>query len=193
MKLILALALALSAAAECTTLSAPSMGMHAPKEDAQVTHFLASIDLAEYAAAFAEHKVDYETLTKLNDADLKEMGIKALGARKRIAAKQRSLASAKNDQAPRGTACPGPPSVNTTFALPMAPSLIHDSTEGADTSSAQISTQCQFVDLNGDGLPDYVCSGSGANNWPEVREPNLFGYPLSCVYMNNGNGWSAPV
>jgi hypothetical protein len=138
MKLILALALA--AAAEGATLSAPSMGMHSPKEDAQVTHFLASIDLAEYAAAFAEHKVDYETLTELNDVDLKEMGIKALGARKRI------LKAATSDEP-----CPG-----CNFMLPY---LMYD----LGTSQLQY---CSFVDFNGDGLQDYACADySGGGNF----------------------------
>jgi hypothetical protein len=99
MKLMLALTLALSAAAEGATLSAPSMGMHAPKEDAQVTHFLASIDLAEYAAAFAEHEVDYETLMELNDSQLKEIGVFAVGARLKIrrASTLRQSSNIKND------------------------------------------------------------------------------------------------
>jgi hypothetical protein len=54
------------------------------QEDKNVTAFLASIDLGEYASAFAEHKVDYETLLGLHQGHLKEMGVKALGARLKI-------------------------------------------------------------------------------------------------------------
>jgi hypothetical protein len=64
--------------------SVPSMNMHEPKEDKRVTGFLTLIDLGEYAPAFAEHKVDYETLVALTDAELEKMGVAAVGARKRI-------------------------------------------------------------------------------------------------------------
>jgi hypothetical protein len=72
-----------------------SISMHDPKEDTRVTKFLASIDLAEYAPAFAEHKVDFETLLLLTDDQLKEIGIRAVGARARIMAKQRSIVNSQ--------------------------------------------------------------------------------------------------
>jgi CRISPR/Cas system-associated protein Cas5 (RAMP superfamily) len=33
---------------------------------------------------FIEHEIDYQTFLSLEDADLKELGIKALGSRKKI-------------------------------------------------------------------------------------------------------------
>merc|ERR1712167_67705 len=62
----------------------PSMAMHEPNEDKRVTAFLASIKLGEYAPAFAKHKVDYETLLDMDHTDLKEVGVVALGARKKM-------------------------------------------------------------------------------------------------------------
>ena len=35
---------------------------------------------------FVEHEIDYKTFLGLEDADLKELGIKALGSRKKILA-----------------------------------------------------------------------------------------------------------
>ena len=52
--------------------------------DTRVGAILDALNLTHYAAHFANHEVDYETLLGLTDADLKEVGVKALGARKRI-------------------------------------------------------------------------------------------------------------
>jgi len=46
------------------------------------------------------------------------------------------------------------------------------------TYSSVIFEQCQFVDLNGDGLPEYICSF-------KQNEVNI----VNCVYLNTGNGW----
>ncbi len=51
-----------------------------------VKEWLAGLGLAQYAAAFAENDVDFAVLGKLNDADLKELGISSLGHRKRLVA-----------------------------------------------------------------------------------------------------------
>ena len=67
---------------QCSSI--PSMNMHVPKEDARITRFLASVDLMEYAPAFAEHKVEFELLPDLTDTDLEKIGIRALGARRKI-------------------------------------------------------------------------------------------------------------
>ena len=51
-----------------------------------VKEWLAGLGLAQYAAAFAENDIDFAILGKLNDADLKELGISSLGHRKRLLA-----------------------------------------------------------------------------------------------------------
>jgi hypothetical protein len=45
---------------------------------------LESISYAKYLPLFIEHEIDYPTFLTLEDADLKELGIKALGTRKKI-------------------------------------------------------------------------------------------------------------
>jgi hypothetical protein len=45
---------------------------------------LESIDHQNYLPLFIEHEIDYPTFLTLEDADLKELGIKALGSRKKI-------------------------------------------------------------------------------------------------------------
>ena len=45
---------------------------------------LESIGHSKYLALFIEHEIDYPTFITLEDADLKELGIKALGSRKKI-------------------------------------------------------------------------------------------------------------
>jgi hypothetical protein len=52
--------------------------------NAGISHILESIDHAKYLPQFIEHEIDYQTFLTLEDADLKELGIKALGSRKKI-------------------------------------------------------------------------------------------------------------
>ncbi|MGI9451843.1 MAG: AAA family ATPase, partial [Geminicoccaceae bacterium] len=49
-----------------------------------VAQWLADLGLSRYRDAFDEHAIDGDILKKLNDDDLKELGVKALGHRKRI-------------------------------------------------------------------------------------------------------------
>jgi len=49
-----------------------------------IARVLESIDHAKYLPLFIEHEIDYQTFLSLEDADLKELGIKALGSRKKI-------------------------------------------------------------------------------------------------------------
>ncbi len=49
-----------------------------------VAQWLADLGLSQYSDAFEEHAIDGDILKKLNNDDLKELGIKALGHRKRL-------------------------------------------------------------------------------------------------------------
>ncbi len=49
-----------------------------------VERWLADLGLAQYAGAFADHEIAYDQLAELDDADLKEIGVAALGHRKRL-------------------------------------------------------------------------------------------------------------
>lgn len=49
-----------------------------------IARVLESIDHSKYLPLFIEHEIDYQTFLSLEDADLKELGIKALGSRKKI-------------------------------------------------------------------------------------------------------------
>lgn len=46
--------------------------------------WLAAQGLADYAASFAAQKVDLALLAKLTESDFKELGVAALGDRKRM-------------------------------------------------------------------------------------------------------------
>src|SRR4026209_953427 len=50
----------------------------------QVTNWLEKLGLGQYAERFAENDIDFAVLAKLNDADLKELGVTSLGHRKRL-------------------------------------------------------------------------------------------------------------
>jgi hypothetical protein len=52
--------------------------------NSQVSAFLEDDGLDKYANHFANHEVDFEALLELTDNELKEIGVKAVGARKRI-------------------------------------------------------------------------------------------------------------
>ena len=50
----------------------------------QVAAWLEKLGLGQYAQRFAENDIDFVVLAKLNDADLKELGVTSLGHRKRL-------------------------------------------------------------------------------------------------------------
>jgi hypothetical protein len=50
----------------------------------QVSDWLEKLGFGQYAARFSENDIDFALLTKLNDADLKELGVTSLGHRKRL-------------------------------------------------------------------------------------------------------------
>jgi len=53
----------------------------------KIRDWLAELGLERYAPQFEENDIDKDVLTSLTDADLKEIGITSLGARKRILAR----------------------------------------------------------------------------------------------------------
>ncbi|TPX61251.1 hypothetical protein SpCBS45565_g07317 [Spizellomyces sp. 'palustris'] len=55
-----------------------------PKDFLQIRVLLESLDLENYVSIFIEQEIDFPTLLLLQDADLKEIGVKAFGSRKKI-------------------------------------------------------------------------------------------------------------
>ena len=62
----------------------------------QVADWLEKLGLGQYAQRFAENDIDFALLTKLTDANLKELGVTSLGHRMRLleAVVERAAASA---------------------------------------------------------------------------------------------------
>ena len=56
----------------------------APQHDPELKHFLAALGLAHHLPKFTTHEVPYELAMRMNEADLKEIGIHQWGARRRI-------------------------------------------------------------------------------------------------------------
>jgi class 3 adenylate cyclase/tetratricopeptide (TPR) repeat protein len=50
-----------------------------------ITDWLRALGLANHAAAFAENRIDFDVLPDLTDEDLRDLGVTALGNRKRLA------------------------------------------------------------------------------------------------------------
>jgi len=64
-----------------------SLPAFTPREwSVDVSAWLRELGLGEYAASFAENKIDSELLGQLTDDDLKSLGVSALGDRKRLLA-----------------------------------------------------------------------------------------------------------
>src|SRR4051794_37767330 len=72
----------------------------------KVEDWLEQLGLGHYAAAFAEHHVDLALVHHLNDADLRELGIAALGHRKRLLVAAAELAARAPEPALRNSAQP---------------------------------------------------------------------------------------
>jgi hypothetical protein len=73
--------------------------------------WLRSLGLEEYEAAFRENKVDAAVLPKLTAEDLKDLGIAAVGDRRKLLEAISALRSDANAQGPSGdpVAAPGAP------------------------------------------------------------------------------------
>ena len=52
----------------------------------EIEQVLKKVEFEKYLQLFVDHEIDYKTFLGLEDADLKEMGIKPLGHRKKILA-----------------------------------------------------------------------------------------------------------
>jgi hypothetical protein len=126
--LLLALAFASDTPEQATSLTALT--------DPRVASLVDVLNLTHFAAHFASHEVDYETLLWLTDAKLKEVGVKALGARKKIL-KQTA-----------GAAAP--------YALPWSLQGSPNNAQGGGTGGGEL------IDVNGDGLPDILVGWYGA-------------------------------
>ena len=72
----------------------------------------------------------------------------------------------------------------TSFALPIPATTYFDSTLVGSPAESSAVKLCEFVDLNADSLPDYVCSAVASTG----SEYSIL--PVSCVYLNTGKGWS---
>ena len=135
--------------------------------DPRVGSLLDVLNLTHYAAHFASHEVDYETLLGLTDADLKEVGVKAVGARRRI------LKKAGENRVTADCGCnSGGWKSGHCFELPVKPV---DHSSGSHTYG-QVA---QTVDVNGDGLMDWVYAITELDQSTCVK----------CMFINTGCGW----
>jgi hypothetical protein len=60
-------------------------------KDFNLSQWLKGIGCSEYTGAFRKHKIEAEILAELTDGDLKEIGVAALGDRKKILTQIRRL------------------------------------------------------------------------------------------------------
>ena len=159
--LLLALALASGTPEQATALPALA--------DPRVGALLDALNLTHYAAHFANHEVDYETLLGLTDAELKEVGVKALGARKRILNKAIDAFGTEKKQVPKASV--------GTFDLPYV------FTYQIPVGGSVVSVQCgQLTDINGDGAPDFVVACGSGITGTDVN-------PFHGVYLNSGTSF----
>ena len=80
-----------------------------------VDKWLRNLGLEQYAEAFSAQEIDFGILPQLSDADLKEIGVAALGHRKRLIQAIVSL----NDQASGMAANRAPPAARDAIREPI--------------------------------------------------------------------------
>ena len=71
-----------------------------------ITDWLEKLGLGQYAQRFAENDIDFALLAKLNDADLRELGVTSLGHRKRLLEAIDERAAATPSPAPAAPKAP---------------------------------------------------------------------------------------
>jgi hypothetical protein len=74
-----------------------------------VSAWLQRLGLGQYEAAFRDNEIDGEVLPTLTAEDLKELGILALGHRRRLLTAIAELASAPVGPSPAAVVVPAPP------------------------------------------------------------------------------------
>jgi class 3 adenylate cyclase len=85
-----------------------------------VVVWLRSLGLGKYEAAFRGNEIDESVLPNLTAEDLKELGVSALGHRRKLLDAIAALRSDANVQAPSATAAPARPSATAPTAAPVA-------------------------------------------------------------------------
>lgn len=131
------------------------------------------------AAAYL--KVDEDDVQQLIDSN--ELDVLKIGSRIRI---HKDTMDVLTQQFSRqnfvSTDCSSIPVSQSSYMLPQfLENYYYTSTDSG--ISGFVVPYCQFVDINGDGLPDYACSyslgGTSANNqW------------MNCIWRNTGSGWA---
>jgi class 3 adenylate cyclase len=85
-----------------------------------VVVWLRGLGLGKYEAAFRENEIDETVLPDLTAEDLKELGVTALGHRRKILDAVAALRTDASVQTPSVTSAPAPPSATTPAAVPIA-------------------------------------------------------------------------
>ena len=86
----------------------PKAAAHRSSATQQTTEWLETLGLGQYAGHFAEHEITVSILPDLTDADLKELGVSALGHR-RILLRAIAELSAVGKDAPKLSVAPAAP------------------------------------------------------------------------------------
>jgi len=147
-------------------------------KDVKVGEILAKYGLEDYAQDFTKHEIDYETFLDLTEKDLNEIGVRAVGAKKKIL---KSIQKELKAAAPLA-ACP--PSNNDSFVPPVP------------LFSSSQSPMATMTDVNGDGLPDIIFSTDTADrinmmSGATYNDACICTYNrYRCTYLNTGTGWS---
>src|SRR3954463_5647400 len=85
-----------------------------------LTEWLGSNGLGQYAKTFAENNIDYSVLPDLTENDLEKLGVSSLGHRKKLLRAIEALSAARQ---PTGTTQP------ISSAVVVQPSLVHREAE----------------------------------------------------------------
>jgi hypothetical protein len=104
-----------------------------PKEF-NLSQWLEAIGCGEYTGAFRTHKIEAEMLTELTEGDLKELGVTALGDRKKILIELRQLTMTAIKQ----RATKAPPLATGTAGKWFGDHCLHPITAHLDEGAARV-------------------------------------------------------
>ena len=103
----------------------------------EIESVLESISHGKYMPLFIEHEIDFPTFLTLEEVDLKELGIKALGSRKKIIAAIRECRAASGTRHPHHQFASAPRSPLTTQDKPATPLSIKTTSFAAAARGAR--------------------------------------------------------
>jgi ankyrin repeat protein len=160
----------------------PTGSLRGPRRlDSAVQEALARLELASYADVFVENEIDFGALLLLSESDLKDLGITALGPRRKLLAfiqdpsfqpfKPGAAAAAAGKSAPMSPAAAAsqsaPPLLPGTMQAPMVPRELFQSS-GQSMYERAPPPDAKFGDVTSTARERHALAHSGQSPYSEL-------------------------